>query len=246
MTTEGIDYINAHARFYDQNTVEFEYKSIFKDEGTHYKIKGNNILIAAGCRPRQYPGIPAEHCITSDDLFSLQKDPGTTLVVGGGYIAVECAGFLAGLGKRVHLLNRSTFLRSMDSDMAEKVVETLEEEGIRTHTQSKVLGVEVTDKGKKKVTIQTGDKEKTVTVDTILVAIGRDCNPKGMQVEKAGVQFNERTNKIIGRSEEKERTNVDHIYAVGDILEDVPELMPVAQQAGKLVARRLKLRNEKE
>lgn len=86
-------------------------------------MKGKNFLIAAGGRPRQYPGIPAELAVTSDDLFSMTTDPGTTLIVGGGYIAVECAGFLAGLGKKVHLLNRSTFLRSMDQDMATKIVE---------------------------------------------------------------------------------------------------------------------------
>lgn len=91
-------------------------------------------MIATGGRPRGYPGIPDEFCITSDDLFSLEKDPGTTLVVGGGYIAIECAGFLAGLGKKVHLLNRSTFLRTMDQDMAEKIVEQLEEEGVYTYT----------------------------------------------------------------------------------------------------------------
>jgi len=107
----------------DQNTVEFEYKGIFANEQARYKIKGKNFVIAAGGRPRSYPGIPEELCITSDDLFSLEKDPGTTLVVGGGYIAVECAGLLGGLGKRVHLLNRSKFLRAMDADMAERVVE---------------------------------------------------------------------------------------------------------------------------
>ena len=55
-----------------------------------------------------------KYAITSDDLFSLKEDPGKTLVIGGGYIAVECAGFLNGLGKEVILINRSTFLRSMD------------------------------------------------------------------------------------------------------------------------------------
>jgi len=61
-----------------------------------------------------------------------------------------------------------------------------------------------------------------------LVAIGRDCNLASMHVDKAGVKFNEKSNKIVGRKEETERTNIDHIYAVGDILEGVPELMPVA------------------
>ena len=114
MTTEGIDYINAKAFFTDANSVEFEYKAMFQDESASYKIKAKNFLIAAGGRPKSYPGIPDELCVTSDDIFSMEKDPGTTLVVGGGYIAIECAGFLAGLGKKVHILNRSTFLRTMD------------------------------------------------------------------------------------------------------------------------------------
>lgn len=56
-------------------------------------------MIATGGRPRGHPAVPTELTITSDELFSLEKDPGTTLVIGGGYIAIECAGFLNGLGK---------------------------------------------------------------------------------------------------------------------------------------------------
>lgn len=81
-----------------------------------FNLKAKNFVIAAGNRPRNYPGIPdlEKYAITSDDIFSLKEDPGKTLVIGGGYIAIECAGFLNGLGKEVILINRSTFLRSMD------------------------------------------------------------------------------------------------------------------------------------
>lgn len=58
----------------------------------------------------------------------------------------------------------------------------------------------------------------TLEVKTILVAIGRDSNPAALNVDKAGVLYNEKSNKILGRQEEMERTNVDHIYAVGDCL----------------------------
>jgi pyruvate/2-oxoglutarate dehydrogenase complex dihydrolipoamide dehydrogenase (E3) component len=94
------------------------------------------------------------------------------------------------------------------------------------------------------VELVVNGKEKQLTVDTILVAIGRDCNPKSLNVEAAGVKFNAKSSKIIGRNGEPERTSVDHIYAVGDIVEGVPELMPVAQKSGKLVAQRMKLRME--
>lgn len=228
MGETGIHYVNSKAEFANDKQVQFQYRGIFEKETTTYKVKGKNFLIAAGGRPRQYPGIPAELAVTSDDLFSLTTDPGTTLVVGGGYIAIECAGFLAGLGKKVHILNRSTFLRSMDQDMAAKIVEQLEEEGVITHTQTKVNSVKLLEDGKKQVELEVNGKQKTITVDTILVAIGRDSDPSGMKIENAGVKYNNRSNKIIGRPNEKERTNVDHIYAVGDIVEGVPELMPVA------------------
>lgn len=72
MLTEGIDYVNAKASFKDANTVEFDYKSVFAGETAKYKVKGKNFVIAAGGRPRGYPGIPDELCVTSDDLFSME------------------------------------------------------------------------------------------------------------------------------------------------------------------------------
>jgi thioredoxin reductase (NADPH) len=129
-----IDYINAKASFKDANSVKFSYKGLFDKEESEYEIKGKNFLIATGGRPRQHPAIPQELSITSDDLFSLEKDPGTTLVVGGGYIAVECAGFLNGLGKEVYLANRSTFLRAMDTDMANYIVDEMKADGVKTMT----------------------------------------------------------------------------------------------------------------
>ena len=126
------------------------------------------------------------------------------------------------------MLNRSTFLRTHDQDMAAKVVEQLEEEGVEALTQTKVNSVKLLENGKKQVDLEVDGKPKTIVVDTILVAIGRDSDIKSLQVDKAGVKYNVRSNKILGRPNEKERTNVDHIYAVGDIVDGVPELMPVA------------------
>ena len=81
-------------------------------------------------------------------------------------------------------------------------------------------------------------KERTIEVDTVLVAIGRDTDPEAFRASVAGIEISE-SGKINGRPSEPERTNVDHIYAVGDCLSGVPELMPVAQKSGKLLAHRL-------
>ena len=127
MSEVGADYVNAFAKFKNENEVEFNLNS------QNHTLKAKNFVIAAGNRPREYPGLDelAEHAITSDDLFSLTEDPGKTLVIGGGYIAVECAGFLHGLGKEVILANRSTFLRVMDGDMAFRIVDDMEAGGMK-------------------------------------------------------------------------------------------------------------------
>jgi len=70
--------------------------------------------------------------------------------------------------------------------------------------------------------------EKTLEVDTLLVAIGRDPDPVSFGAQNAGITFDSRSGKIMGRANEPERTNIDNIYAVGDCVYGVPELMPVA------------------
>lgn len=75
----------------------------------------SNVVCPSGGRPR-YPDIPGarEYCITSDDLFSMPTPPGKTLVIGASYVALECAGFLAGIGFDVTCMVRSILLRGFD------------------------------------------------------------------------------------------------------------------------------------
>jgi thioredoxin reductase (NADPH) len=85
-------------------------------------VTADKIIIAVGGRP-SYPDIPGakEFGITSDDLFSLSKAPGKTLVVGASYVALECAGFLTSLGYDTTVMVRSILLRGFDQDMAQVV-----------------------------------------------------------------------------------------------------------------------------
>lgn len=182
-----------------------------------------------------YESLPelAKFAVTSDDLFSLPENPGKTLVIGGGYIAVECAGFLKGLGNEVILANRSSFLRVFDKDMAKKVVEQLDEEGIEMMDNTIIKSVKKLGENKFEVELEitnhTGKKVlETVQVNTILVAIGRDPRPESYRADLIGIDLDKASRKIIGRIEEPERTSIDHIYAVGDVVLGVPELMPVA------------------
>jgi len=181
---KNVDYINAFAKFENDKEVSF------KLGDQEHKLNAKNYVIATGNRPRQYPGIEdlEKYAITSDDLFSLQEDPGKTLVIGGGYIAVECAGFLNGLGKEVIMINRSTFLRVMDEDMSFRIVDDMASNGVKVMTQTVPVGVKKLGDRLFEVELKTGkDKISKLQVNTILVAIGRDSQPDKIALDKAGV-----------------------------------------------------------
>ena len=185
MTELQIDYVNAFAEFENDKTVKFK----FADQD--FTLKAKNFVIATGGRPRDYPGIPSltKYAISSDDLFSLKEDPGKTLVVGGGYIALECAGFLNGLGKDVTMINRSTFLRVMDKDMAFRIVDDMEQNGVKALTNTVPVGVEKIGDNLYEVELKTKDKLHKIQVNTILVAVGRDPQPDKLGLKNAGVEI---------------------------------------------------------
>lgn len=105
----NIKYFNSFASFQDAHTIHL-------DDGTKTQsVTADKIIIAVGGRPT-YPNIPGakEFGITSDDIFSLKKAPGKTLVVGASYVALECGGFLTALGYDVSVMVRSILLRGFD------------------------------------------------------------------------------------------------------------------------------------
>ena len=234
-----VNYINAYAEFLDSHTIQATDK-----KGNVTQVTADKFLIATGERPRYLTDCPGavEHGITSDDLFSLPYPPGKTVVVGASYVALECAGFLKGLGFDVTVLVRSILLRGFDQDIAEKIGANLEEDGvalIRPAVPVRVDQLEPGTPGRLAVTyklLATGE-EQVVECNAVLFAIGRDPCTRTIGLDKAGVVINDKTGKIPVN--EKEETNVPHIYAVGDILQERLELTPVAIEAGRLLARRL-------
>ncbi|XP_068159545.1 thioredoxin reductase 1, mitochondrial isoform X1 [Drosophila tropicalis] len=227
-----VEYINGLGSFVDSHTLLAKLKS---GERT---ITAQSFVIAVGGRPR-YPEIPGavEYGITSDDLFSLDHEPGKTLVVGAGYIGLECAGFLKGLGYEPTVMVRSIVLRGFDQQMAELVAASMEERGIPFLRKTVPLSVEKQEDGRLLVKYEnkeTGEVSEDV-FDTVLWAIGRKGLVDDLNLPNAGVLVHK--DKI--QVDSLETTNVGHIYAVGDIIYGKPELTPVAVLAGRLLARRL-------
>ncbi|XP_018900294.1 thioredoxin reductase 1, mitochondrial isoform X2 [Bemisia tabaci] len=228
-----VEYINGLGQFKDPNTVVAKLKN-----GTERVLTTSHVIIAVGGRPN-YPNIPGakEYCITSDDIFSHPTPPGDTLIVGAGYIGLECAGFLKGFGYNATVMVRSVVLRGFDTQMADLITEELKDKGVEFLMKCVPLEVKKLDSGKLQVTWKNIETNKTCSAefDTVLIATGRRALTDELLLPNAGIKVEE--NAKINAN--KETTNVPHIFAVGDVLHGRPELTPVAVQAGKLLAARL-------
>ncbi|MEE6504333.1 hypothetical protein FKM82_005150 [Ascaphus truei] len=231
-----VTYFNMKASFLDENTVRGLTKA-----GKEAVVTARNIVIATGGRPKYPTHIPGavENGITSDDLFWLKSSPGKTLVVGGSYVSLECAGFLSGIGLDTTAMVRSIPLRGFDQQMAALVTDYMASYGTRFLWKCTPSGVEKLQNDKLRVTWKNthSGKEEMDVFDTVMWAVGRAPETKHLNLEKVGVRINSDTGKII--VDASEATSVPHIFAIGDITEGRPELTPTAIAAGKLLALRL-------
>ncbi|CAB9504796.1 Glutathione reductase, chloroplastic (Fragment) [Seminavis robusta] len=225
---KNVTYLNKLGRFVDKHTLEVKDK-----KGKLSQITSSRFLIAVGGRPTPLACPGGELAISSDDVFSLEKNPGKTLCVGASYISLECAGFLAGLGIDTTVAVRSILLRGFDRECADKIDAYMVKHGVKFKRQ--VTPAKLEQIGEKiKVTFSDGTDEE---FDTVLGAIGRTADTEQLGLDNVGVDINPKNKKILGKLEQS--VSAPNIYAVGDVLEGSPELTPVAIQAGIALARRL-------
>jgi len=192
----NVTYLNEFAEFVDPHTINATDK-----KGKSHQIKAKGFIIAVGGRPR-YPDIPGarEFGITSDDIFSLKNNPGTTVIIGASYIALECAGFLAGLGIDVTVLVRSILLRGFDRQIAELIGDHMKTHGVRILTGWLPTEVEMVEQGTadtrsvymvKATETETGGQLE-MKCHTVVFAIGRDPCTANLQLEKTGVKMSQK------------------------------------------------------
>ncbi|XP_006890512.1 PREDICTED: thioredoxin reductase 2, mitochondrial [Elephantulus edwardii] len=231
-----VSYFNIKAHFIDKHTVCGVAKG-----GKETLLSADHIVIATGGRPKYPTHVEGalEYGITSDDIFWLKESPGKTLVVGASYVALECAGFLSGLGLDTTLMMRSIPLRGFDQQMSSLVTEHMTSHGTHFLRGCVPLGVKRLPDGHLQVTWEdrASGREDTDIFNTVLWAIGRVPETRSLNLEKAGVKVNPESQKIL--VDAKEATSVPHIYAIGDVAEGRPELTPPAIMAGRLLAQRL-------
>ncbi|HDZ33986.1 MAG TPA: glutathione-disulfide reductase [Pseudoalteromonas sp.] len=224
LASNGVTVIKGFAKFVDNKTVEVN--------GEHYTA--DHILIAVGGRP-SIPHIEgAEHGIDSNGFFELKEQPKRVAVIGAGYIAVELAGVLHGLGTETHLFVRKhSPLRNFDPYIVETLVDVMAAEGPTLHTESVPHKLVKEDDGS--VTLHL-DNGKSHNVDQVIWAIGREPTTNAINVAAAGVEVN---SSGFVKVDEYQNTTAKNVYAVGDIIENGIELTPVAVKAGRTLSERL-------
>lgn len=225
MRKNKIDYIKGYGKLISKNEIE-----IF-DNGNNSinKISSKNIIIATGAKPRMLSAIPVdkERIITSTEAMSLNELPSEMIIVGAGAIGVEFAYFYNVLGTKVTLIEMLEHVVPVeDREISEALEKSFKKRGIEIYTSTKVEKAEV-DNEKVKVIINKNGEKKELKADIVLSAIGVIGNTEGFGLKELGIE----TQKGFIEVDENYKTNIDNIYAIGDII-GAPWLAHVASAEG--------------
>jgi pyruvate/2-oxoglutarate dehydrogenase complex dihydrolipoamide dehydrogenase (E3) component len=178
------------------------------------------------------PGLNETGFLTSDDVLDLEHLPKSMIVLGGGFVAVELAQYLARLGSHVTMIQRSpTLLSAEDPDVGEAMRMSLERDGIKILTGTTLIAVEKAAAGKR-VAFRLAGTDMSEQADEIFVALGRRPNVEGFGFEAAEIDFDYRGVK----TDRYLRTTNPHAYAAGDVT-GIFELVHIAVYGGQLAVR---------
>ncbi len=186
-------------------------------EGTEKIIRGENIILATGSRPRYLPQyeIDEKYILTSDGIEHIDDYPESLVIVGAGVIGCEYATIFANLGKtKVYLIDRqSRILPGEDEDVSILVAKNLENRGVTIHHNATLERMEVVDGEVEYELSYPNEQRQIIRVKKALLSIGRVPNVENLNLEAAGVTLTDRG--IIEADDTQ--TKVPHIYAVGDV-----------------------------
>jgi dihydrolipoamide dehydrogenase len=187
-------------------------------DGSTQDLRTGKLILANGSKAARppFPGIDGRNVIFSDDALTLSSVPSSLVCIGGGVIAVELACMLNAFGTEVTIVEMlPAIIANEDEETRNALARSLTKRGVKIVTGAKVETIEDTD-GKKRVTATTSDGSKaTFDGEYVLVAVGRQANPVGLDaLVKAGLKM-ERGCVVVN---EKMETNLPGVYAIGDLV----------------------------
>lgn len=201
-----VNVVNATARFKDSHTVEADGEDFTAD----------NIIIATGSRSKTLPipGHDLDCVMDSTRLLSQDHVPESLTIIGGGVIGMEFASIFSQLGSQVTVVEfMKQILPPFDSDIAKRLKQSLTKKGVKILTGAAAKEIRRNTSGDVEVDLDIKGKTETVVSAELLMAVGRAPRVEGLGLENAGVAY---TSKGITVDDDM-RTNVDGIYAIGDV-----------------------------
>lgn len=227
MYRNHVKVIPGKAAFVDAHTLDIR----FNDDEERL-IQADKILIATGSYPAQPPDIPfdGETVLDSDHILELKELPRSMVVIGAGVIGSEYASIFSALDIEVTLLDgRDEMMDFLDSEIVEEFIHNLRDRDVTVRLGEKVVRIERDKQGRVKVILESG---KQVRADIALFAAGRQGCTEGLELEKIGLEADSRGRLSVN---EHYQTDIDHIYAAGDVI-GFPSLASTSMEQGRHAA----------
>jgi dihydrolipoamide dehydrogenase len=204
--------------------------SVKSSTGQTQEIETRNIIIATGSAPIELPfaKFDGQTIVSSTEALTFPEPPKRFLVIGGGSIGLELGSVWNRLGSEVTVVEfLSRIALGFDLELSNLLQRALTSQGIKFHLETKVTGVKIVN-GRVVATGTRGNEEVTFEADKVLVSVGRKPFSEGVGAERVGVEFDERKRIKVDKHF---RTNVEGIYAIGDVIAG-PMLAHKAEEEG--------------
>ena len=214
----GIEYL---LKKYEIEVIRGEAKFLNNEEvlvnaDEEITIKAKDIIIATGSKTKHLPikGLDLENVFDSETLLNNEHLPDSMTVIGAGIIGMEFAFIYAQMGVKVNVVEfLPRILPSVEKDVAQRLIRFAKQLNIDIYTSSAVEKIEKTDEGLK-VVFNRKEKEESLQSEYVLEAVGRAPQINNLDLDKTEVEFSEKSGIKV---DEFMRTNVEHIYAIGDV-----------------------------
>ena len=209
--------------------------SIIDKENKETVIESEKIIICTGSESLPLPGIKydQEKIISSTRALSLKKVPKKMIVGGGGYIGLEMGSVWSRLGAEVHVIEFLDHITpGMDKEISVELMKILKKQGIIFHLETKVESIKKNNEELEIYIQNKNGKQSKLESDVALISIGRRPYTKNLNLEKIGIEFDEKKRIKVNK---KFQTNIKNIYAIGDVIQG-PMLAHKAEEEGITVA----------
>jgi len=222
-----VDIVKGEAYFLDKHSARI------MDDNSSQTYKFNNCIVATGSTPIEIPNFEfSDRVLDSTGGLNLKEIPEKLVVVGAGYVGTELGSAYANFGTEVTFLEGAEdILGGFEKQMTQLVKKRLKNNNASIITKAMAKSAEETENGVK-VTYEVDGKEESIEADYVLVTVGRRPNTDEIGLEQVGIEM---TEKGLIKVDEQSRTNIDSIYAIGDIVPGSP-LAHKASYEGKIAA----------